>query len=220
MFTQILQRSRMAAIVRLDDLSMAHDLTHALLGAGVRLIEFTLTNPEAPRVVSQLRATISRLDGVESAIGIGSIRTVEQAKLAIDSGSQFLVAPVFSAAVVALCKRHSIAVAPGAFTPTEIATAWDAGADVVKVFPARSLGPNFIRDVLAPMPELQLMPTGGIDLNNVASYFQAGAVGVGIGSQLLPKVALETRDWNEVQRVAAQYVTACAIPSDMSHNPT
>lgn len=200
----------MVAIVRLDDLSIASELTRALLDAGVRLIEFTLTNPDAPRVVARLRSQFVQLDGVDSAIGIGSIRTTEQAKLAIDSGAQFLVAPIFSPSVVALCKQTGVAIAPGAFTPTEIATAWEAGADVVKVFPARGLGPNFIRDVLAPMPELQLMPTGGIDLNNAASYFQAGAIGVGIGNQLLPKHALESHDWSEVSRVAAQYVAACA----------
>jgi 2-dehydro-3-deoxyphosphogluconate aldolase / (4S)-4-hydroxy-2-oxoglutarate aldolase len=144
----------------------------------------------------------------KAVIGIGSIRSLEEAKLAIDSGAQFVVSPITSVPIIDYCKQNKVAVCPGAFTPTEIATSWDAGADIVKVFPVRNLGPNYVRDILAPMPYLKLMPTGGVDLNNIESYFAAGAVAAGIGSQLLDPIAILNKDWNTLEKNAAMYTLA------------
>ena len=201
--------ARMVAILRLDDLSTAGAIANSLFNAGVRALEFTLTNSNTPEVVRELRMENPSIRSGEAALGIGSVRTLEEAKIAIDSGAQFVVSPITSVPIIDYCKQNRIVVCPGAYTPTEIATCWDAGADIVKVFPVRSLGAQYIRDVLAPMPYLKLMPTGGVDLNNVATFFAAGAAAVGIGSQLLDPIAIREQDWNRMTRTASLYVQAC-----------
>lgn len=201
--------ARMVAIIRLHDLTDAAPIVESLLAGGVRAVEFTLTNPDAASVVRALRQSNQAIATGQAILGIGSIRSLEEAKLAIDSGAQFVVTPMTSVPIIDYCKQHKVVICPGAYTPTEIAMCWDAGADIVKVFPARSLGANYIRDVLAPMPYLKLMPTGGVDLNNVGAYFAAGSSAVGIGSQLLDPSALEHKDWNALSHTAGLYVRAC-----------
>ncbi len=213
MVLDLLERHRCVAIVRLDDLTHGVSIVNALLRAGIRLIEFTLTNPDATKVVSDARKIIREFNFGNSAIGIGSVRTLDQAMMAIDAGAQFVVSPITSPAVIAHCQQSKVPVMPGALTPTEIATAWEFGADVVKVFPARGLGPAYIRDVLAPMPYLKLMPTGGIDLGNVRDYFEAGAVGVGIGGQLLDQAAIGRCDWESLECRARPYAIATSRES-------
>ena len=208
-------RARMVAILRLDDLSTAAPIADSLFNAGIHALEFTLTNVSTPSVVKKLRNDCTAISSGSAVIGIGSVRSLEEAKLAIDSGAQFVVSPITSVPIIVYCKQNNIVVCPGAYTPTEIAMSWDAGADIVKVFPARNLGANYIRDVLAPMPYLRLMPTGGIDLSNIASYFAAGAVAVGIGSQLLDPAAVRNQDWGRIQQAAAQYVQACRLASEI-----
>ena len=215
MTTETILKARMVAILRLDDLSTAIPMAEALFNAGIRALEFTLTNSNTPTVVRRMRDESHVILTGNAVIGIGSVRSLEEAKLAIDSGAQFVVSPITSVTIIDYCKQNNIVVCPGAYTPTEIAMSWDAGADIVKVFPARNLGANYIRDVLAPMPYLKLMPTGGIDLNNIASYFAAGAIAVGIGSQLLDLDAVRNQDWGRVQKTAAQYVQACRLASDV-----
>ena len=211
MITQLILQSRLVAILRLDDLSKAATITDTLIGAGVQAIEFTLTNREAPSVIQRVRNDNSAIQNGFAAIGMGSVRTLEETKIAIDCGAQFVVSPIMSVAIIDYCKQNKVVVCPGAYTPTEIAMGWDAGADLIKVFPARSLGPNYIRDVLAPMPYLKLMPTGGVDLKNIPNYFDAGAAAVGIGSQLLDATALEKNDWHAISATASQYVAACKL---------
>ena len=201
--------ARMVAIFRLDDLSDAEPIAEALFQSGVRAVEFTLTNPKASAVVRKLRDNCEAITSKKSVIGIGSVRSLEEAKLAIDSGAQFVVSPITSVQIIDYCKQNKVAVCPGAYTPTEIAMCWDAGADLVKVFPARNLGANYIKDVLAPMPYLKLMPTGGVDLDNIESFFAAGAVAVGIGSQLLDPIAIQNKDWSKLSQTATKYIKAC-----------
>lgn len=214
MTTETIFKARMVAILRLDDLSTAIPIADALFNAGIKALEFTLTNSNTPAVVRRMRDESNAILTGNAVIGIGSVRSLEEAKLAIDSGAQFVVSPITSVPIIDYCKQNNIVVCPGAYTPTEIAMSWDAGADIVKVFPARNLGANYIRDVLAPMPYLKLMPTGGIDLSNIASYFAAGAVSVGIGSQLLDPAAVRNQDWGKIQQAAAQYAQACRLASD------
>ncbi|MEQ1827194.1 MAG: bifunctional 4-hydroxy-2-oxoglutarate aldolase/2-dehydro-3-deoxy-phosphogluconate aldolase [Pirellula sp.] len=202
--------SRLVAIVRLEDLSQADRIAETLLGAGIRALEFTLTNSDSPSAVRRIRESCHEMRSGGSLIGLGSVRSLEEAKIAVDCGAQFVVSPITSIPIIEYCKSQGILVCPGAYTPTEIAAGWDAGADVVKVFPARSLGPNYVRDVLAPMPYLKLMPTGGIDLNNIQAYLGAGAVAVGIGSQLLDPSAIRDQDWGRIKATAERYVQACA----------
>jgi len=200
--------SRLVAILRLDDLTHAIPLVEALLCAGVQAIEFTLTNPDAPGVIAELRRVIPAFDQGLAAIGLGSVRNASEARLAIDSGAQFLVSPIAVEAIVETAKPHKIAVCLGAYSPTEIAMAWQFGADVVKVFPARGLGPGYIRDVLAPMPSLRLMPTGGVDLTNLHQYLDAGAVAVGVGGNFVDIAAIRERRWSDIEHAASEYVQA------------
>jgi 2-dehydro-3-deoxyphosphogluconate aldolase/(4S)-4-hydroxy-2-oxoglutarate aldolase len=130
------------------------------------------------------------------------------AQQAIEAGAQFVVAPNFDPAVVRLCHRHryDVPVIPGALTPTEIVAAWTAGADFVKVFPAGLGGPSYIREVRAPLPQVQLVPTGGVTAENVVEFLKAGAVAVGVGSSLVDKAAVATRDWPTLTNRARRFV--------------
>ena len=204
---QLINEQRLVAILRLEDLSQAVAISTALARGGIVVQEFTLTNPEALQVVRKVKQSLA-VAGVHTAIGIGSVRSVEEAQAALAATADFIVSPTTDPRVIDVCVKADIAVMPGAFTPTEIATAWNAGADVVKVFPARGLGPGYIKDVLAPMPYLKLMPTGGVDLKNLQSYFAAGAVAVGIGGNLIDAAAVASRDWSTITDVARQYAEA------------
>jgi 2-dehydro-3-deoxyphosphogluconate aldolase/(4S)-4-hydroxy-2-oxoglutarate aldolase len=209
MFSEVLADAKLVAIVRLDSLEHADQLVDTLLEAGVRCIEFTLTNRKAPEVVAKLVQHHPSFRTGQAFLGIGSVRTLDEAKLVLDAGSQFVVTPITVPQVIQTCVERKIPIACGAFTPTEIATAWELGANLVKVFPARGLGPNYIRDVLAPMPFLKLMPTGGIDANNAADYLNAGATAVGVGGKICSATLIEERNWDEIRTLASQLVQAC-----------
>ncbi|MCA9194084.1 MAG: bifunctional 4-hydroxy-2-oxoglutarate aldolase/2-dehydro-3-deoxy-phosphogluconate aldolase [Planctomycetales bacterium] len=204
----LVMKLRLIAIIRLADLSAAEALSGSLLRGGIGLQEFTLTNADALKTVSHLRQSVAAFDGIQAALGIGSIRSLEQAKAAHQCGAQYLVTPTVNVDVIRYCVEQDLAIVCGAFTPTEVLTAWDTGATAVKVFPARQLGPNYIRDVLAPLPEIRLIPTGGIDLRNMQQYLDAGAVGVGIGGNLVNPKLIENADWERVVAVANDYSKA------------
>lgn len=212
--------SRLVAILRLDDLTHSIKLVESLLGAGVRAVEFTLTNPDAPAVITELRRVIPAFSDGTAAIGLGSIRNAVEARMAVDAGAQFLVSPIALESIVDEGKKHDVAVCLGAYSPTEIAMGWDFGADIIKVFPARSLGQNYVRDVLAPMPYLRLMPTGGVDLANMADYFNAGAVAVGVGGKFVDPGWIRNEQWDEVTRAAAAYVLAASPNANAHANST
>jgi 2-dehydro-3-deoxyphosphogluconate aldolase / (4S)-4-hydroxy-2-oxoglutarate aldolase len=208
---EIISATRLVAIIRLDNLSQAVQLSKALLAGGVVAQEFTLSNPKALDALAEVKAALAEFSSGQAVIGLGSVRNIDEAHAAIKAGAQFVVTPITKPDVIEICKSADIPIMPGAFTPTEIATAYEAGADVVKVFPARALGPNFIKDVLAPMPYLKLMPTGGVDLENMSSFFKVGAVAVGVGGNLLDKKAIEAGDWNKVAAIAADYAKAARV---------
>jgi 2-dehydro-3-deoxyphosphogluconate aldolase / (4S)-4-hydroxy-2-oxoglutarate aldolase len=196
---------RLVAIIRLDDLSQAAQISAALMNGGVLLQEFTLTNPDALKAIEEVRNCIPAFNSSAAAIGLGSVRTVREAEQAIEAGAQFIVTPILLPKVIQCCRHANIPIMPGAYTPTEIATAWEAGASMVKVFPARNLGPSYIKDVLAPLPYLRLMPTGGVDLNNMQSYFDAGAKAVGVGGNIIDVKAVAHGDWARLSEVAQAY---------------
>lgn len=208
---EIVTQCRLVAIVRLDDLSCATELTRAMLEGGVRAIEFTLTNAETPAVVAKLLGQFAEFSNGQATIGIGSVRTLDEAKLATDNGAQFLVSPITVPAIIEFAVRTGTASMPGAYTPTEIYAAYQHGADVVKVFPAKALGPGYFKDVLAPMPFLKMMPTGGVDLQNMSSYFSAGAVAVGIGSQLISSKSVAGRDWATIREAARLHAESAKV---------
>jgi 2-dehydro-3-deoxyphosphogluconate aldolase/(4S)-4-hydroxy-2-oxoglutarate aldolase len=143
-------------------------------------------------------------------LGAGTILDPETARLAILAGAQFVVGPVFRPEVVAMCHRYDVAAMPGCFTPTEILAAWEAGADVVKVFPATALGPAFFKDLRGPLPQVKLMPTGGVSLDNAGDWIAAGAVAVGVGTALLDAKAIAASDFGVITANAKKIVANVA----------
>ena len=199
---EIIEKSKLVAIVRLDDLSIAQALSAALTDGGIRAIEFTLTNPDAVAAIAEIR---QRVDG-SVAIGAGSVISAEQVWAVANAGAQFVVSPVWKREVNSACLEAGLPFMPGAFTPTEILRAWEWGASVVKVFPANHLGATYIKDVLAPLPHLRLMPTGGVNIDNMRAQLENGAFALGVGSSLINNEAVADRDWGRLRDNARRYV--------------
>ncbi len=190
------------AIVRAPSGEMLADLGEALLAGGIACMEVTFTVPEAHRVLEHLRHRLAdRL-----VLGAGTILDTETARIALLSGAEFLVTPTLNVEVIRLCRRYSKPVFPGAMTPTEILAAWEAGADVVKVFPSEVLGPAYLRAIHGPLPQVRLMPTGGVNLQTAADFLRAGACALGLGTALVERQALQQRDWARIESLARQYV--------------
>ena len=199
---EILERHKIVAIVRLDDLSTARQITEALVEGGIRAIEFTLTNPDAVSTIAAMRQSVD----ATVAIGAGSVIKPDQVRAVADAGAQFVVSPVSKRDVIAACLERELPAMPGAFTPTEIQQAWEWGASVVKVFPANHLGKSYIKDVKAPLPHLRLMPTGGVNADNLREFLDQGAFAVGVGSSLINNDAVADRDWKRLRENAQGYV--------------
>jgi len=175
------------AVVRLKDAARVRAAVDALAEGGVRAIEVTMTVPGAVDVLRD----ITRALPPHFVVGAGTVLDADTARAVIDAGASFVVGPVFRPDVIHACHERGAAAIPGCFSPTEILAAHDAGADIVKVFPATSLGPQFIKDVRAPLPQVKLMPTGGVSLDNAGDWIRAGAVAVGVGSALLDTKAVD-----------------------------
>jgi 2-dehydro-3-deoxyphosphogluconate aldolase/(4S)-4-hydroxy-2-oxoglutarate aldolase len=203
------------AVVRLPDAAQAHDVSAALVDGGVTAIEITMTVPGAVELI----ATLARTAPPEVLIGAGTVLEAKTAAAVIDAGAAFVVSPVFEPGMVAACRAAGRAVMPGCFTPTEIHAAWAAGADMVKVFPATSLGPTFFADVLAPLPQLRLMPTGGVTRENAGSWIRAGARAIGVGSALVDKAAVREGRWSEITAAAREFVAAVAAARGQAAAP-
>ncbi|MGB4338449.1 MAG: bifunctional 4-hydroxy-2-oxoglutarate aldolase/2-dehydro-3-deoxy-phosphogluconate aldolase [Bacillota bacterium] len=190
------------AVLRTSSADELINICTAMAEGGIMGVEITMTSPGALEAIEEAAA---RLAG-KAIIGAGSVLDPETARACILAGADFIVSPVFNPGMVELCRRYSKIVIPGAFTPTEILNAWQAGADVVKVFPATKLGPSFIKDVLGPMPQVKLTPTGGVDLDNMGEFLKAGAVFVGAGSSLVDKALVRAGSWEELAARAARFV--------------
>jgi 2-dehydro-3-deoxyphosphogluconate aldolase/(4S)-4-hydroxy-2-oxoglutarate aldolase len=203
---QILPPRNPIAIVRLDDLSAALEISRALLEGGITRLEFTLTNTEANKAITEVRHEF----GDRLVVGAGTILDAEQALASIEAGAQFLVTPALLPDVIAVARDRQVPIACGAYTPTEILTAWRLGAHLVKVFPASAGGPGYIKDVRGPLPNIPLVPTGGVNLNTCGAFLAAGAYTVAIGSQLVSKDIVHTKDWASLATLARQYVQACS----------
>ena len=201
------------AVVRLPDVARGEALVRALLDGGVRAIEVTLTTAGALELI----AGLSKLFGDTLLIGAGSVLTVEAAHHAIDAGARYIVSPVVDLEVIAAAHAADVPALPGAFTPTEILRAYRAGADLVKVFPSETLGPSFIKSVLAPMPFLKLMPTGGVTPENVGDWIAAGAVAVGLGSALVDPALVKAGDFATIT-ARARSTTARIATARMTPN--
>ena len=201
--TRILE-SGLVAIIRSNRPQGLVETANALAEGGVTALEVTLTTPGALEVISDLAASCKGA----FAVGAGSVLDRESARAAILAGAEFLVMPNLNIGTIEIAKRYGKVVCPGALTPTEIVNAQQAGADIIKIFPASSLGPEYIKAVRAPLPQIRLMPVGGINLENVSSYFKAGACAVGVGSSLVNGKLIDQGDWSSITKLARQYVQA------------
>jgi 2-dehydro-3-deoxyphosphogluconate aldolase/(4S)-4-hydroxy-2-oxoglutarate aldolase len=197
-------QSRIVAIVRLARGGPLVDVARALAAGGITALEFTLTTPGAVDAIEESRNAL----GDAVTIGAGTVLTAGEAERCIAAGAQFIVSPAFDEDVVDVTKHAGVAALPGALTPTEITAAWRAGADAIKIFPVRSFGPRYISDLLAPLPHLRLVPTGGIDATNAADYLAAGAVAVGVGGNLVDERLVAAGDWESITQRARDLVLA------------
>lgn len=195
------------AVIRTDTAEELVSICQAMADGGIRGVEITMTSPGAIEAIREA----SRVLKGRAIIGAGSVLDPETARAAMLAGADFIVGPVANLDVIGMCKRYGRIVIPGAFSPTEILQAWEAGADVVKVFPATRLGPSFIKDVLGPIPQVKLTPTGGVTLDNLGEFLKAGAAFVGVGTALINKRLVAEGNWAELTRVAEQYVEAARI---------
>jgi 2-dehydro-3-deoxyphosphogluconate aldolase/(4S)-4-hydroxy-2-oxoglutarate aldolase len=196
--------SGVVAVIRTNNAAELINICKAMAAGGVMGVEITMTSPGALEAIKEASAEL----GSKAIIGAGSVLDAETARMCILAGADFVVSPAFDPAVVEMCNRYGKIVIPGAFTPTEILRAWQAGADVVKVFPATSVGPSSLKDMLGPMPQVKLTPTGGINLDNLGDFIKAGAVFVGAGSSLVNKQLVAEGKWDELAERAAKFVAA------------
>jgi 2-dehydro-3-deoxyphosphogluconate aldolase / (4S)-4-hydroxy-2-oxoglutarate aldolase len=199
---QLIEETGIIAIVRFDKPDELVQVARAISDGGVKVIEFTMTTPGALRVLE----TATSEFGGQVLLGAGTVLDPETARAAILAGAEFIVAPTLNYSVIELCHRYSKVCIPGAYTPTEILSAWQSGADFVKVFPAEALGPQFIKAVRAPLPQVKMIPVGGITLETIPAYIQAGVTAVAVGSNLAPKKMVAERRFDEIRELAKQYV--------------
>jgi 2-dehydro-3-deoxyphosphogluconate aldolase/(4S)-4-hydroxy-2-oxoglutarate aldolase len=190
------------AVVRSPDSDQLVETTRALVDGGVSVVEITMSVPNALEVLKQVRQAL----GDRVLLGAGTVLDAETARAVLVAGAEFIVAPTLNLDVIRLCRRYDKLVMPGAFTPTEILAAWEAGADIVKVFPADVVGPAFFKAMRGPLPQIRLMPTGGVDLTTAADFLKAGACCLGIGGQLVEPKAVADRNFDRIRGLAKQYV--------------
>jgi 2-dehydro-3-deoxyphosphogluconate aldolase/(4S)-4-hydroxy-2-oxoglutarate aldolase len=196
--------SGVVAVIRAPSVDVLVPLTEALIAGGVLSIEVTMSTPKAIRGIEMLADKF----GDKAIVGVGTIIDAGNASDAIRAGAQFVVSPFTDKAVIETVIRHGKVMIPGAFTPTEIMNAWTLGGDVIKVFPSTALGPQYFKDLLAPLPQLKLTPTGGVDLKNVGQWIKAGAACVGVGSALVTKDAMANKDWSGITAASKAFVDA------------
>jgi 2-dehydro-3-deoxyphosphogluconate aldolase/(4S)-4-hydroxy-2-oxoglutarate aldolase len=190
------------AVIRLRDAGKLRAVVDALADGGARVLEVTMTVPGAVDLIRQLAPALP--DGF--LLGAGTVTDPPTARAVIEAGAAFVVGPVFRPDVIAACHERDVPAIPGCFSPTEILDAHDAGADIVKVFPATMLGPHFLKDIRAPLPHLKLMPTGGVTLENAGDWIRAGAVAVGVGSALVDASAIESGRFNVITANARRLI--------------
>jgi len=199
-------QTKVVAVIRMADSGKLLKVVEAVQAGGVKAIEITMTVPDAIEVIRAMART--KPAGV--VIGAGSVLDPETARAAILAGAEFVVSPVTNFDTIRLCIRYGIPVMPGALTPTEIVAAWQAGADIVKIFPATSVGPKYFKDIHGPLPQIRLMPTGGVSLENSADFIKNGACCVGIGTALLDTKAIAAGDWNALTENARKLIASVA----------
>lgn len=194
------------AIVRLGDYSAAVEVANALIQGGVSVVEFTYTNPRAGHAIEAVKQAL----GNDVLAGAGTVLDAETARGAILHGADFVVTPTVRVETVRTCQRYNIPTVIGALTPTEILTAWEHGATFVKVFPASSVGPGYLKDVAGPLPQIPLIPTGGVNVDNAGAFIAVGARAVAVGGNLVDRDTVERARWAELTVRAGAFITAVA----------
>jgi 2-dehydro-3-deoxyphosphogluconate aldolase/(4S)-4-hydroxy-2-oxoglutarate aldolase len=201
---QDVEASGVVAVIRLKEPEKLRAVVDALIEGGVTALEVTMTVPGAVGLIEQL----ARVLPAGFRLGAGTVLDPETARHVILAGASFIVAPTLNLQTIELCHRYDVAAMPGCFTPTEILTAWQAGADVVKVFPATALGPGYFKDVKAPLPQVRMMPTGGVTLANAGEWIRAGATAIGVGTALLETKAIAEGNYGKIAENARILVDA------------
>ncbi|MBD8036595.1 bifunctional 4-hydroxy-2-oxoglutarate aldolase/2-dehydro-3-deoxy-phosphogluconate aldolase [Solibacillus sp. A46] len=197
-----LKSAKLIPVLRKIPYETSQILIETLILGGVKAIEITMDTKNAPEIIREARQNF----GDRVIVGAGTVLTLEECMLALDAGAQFIVSPSLNLAVVEHSLKNGIAVVPGVFTPTEMQTAYSAGAEMIKLFPASALSPSFIKDVKGPLSHISIMTTGGITINNAKTYLEAGASTVGAGSDLINKEMVKNEKWALLQKETERWV--------------
>jgi 2-dehydro-3-deoxyphosphogluconate aldolase/(4S)-4-hydroxy-2-oxoglutarate aldolase len=200
--TAAIEELGVVAIIRMQDPAAVRGVVDALAEGGVRALEVTMTVPRAIELIGEIAPTLPN----GFLFGAGTVLDGDTVKRAVAAGARFIVSPVFRRDVIEAAHQEGVPVMPGCFTATEILNAWDAGADIVKVFPATSVGPSYVKDIRGPLPQVKLMPTGGVSIDNVGEWLKAGAVAVGVGSALLDGKAIAAKQFGPITENARRMV--------------
>ncbi|PMQ01715.1 MAG: 2-dehydro-3-deoxyphosphogluconate aldolase [Dictyoglomus sp. NZ13-RE01] len=190
------------AVIRVDSSDELLNIAKALKDGGVIGIELTMTTSGALNILPEIKKQM----GKEIVLGVGTVLDPETARMAILAGADFIVSPILKPEIIKICHSYDKVVIPGAYTPTEILRAWEEGADVVKLFPAESLGPSYIKAIHGPMPYIRISPTGGVSLENVGEFIKAGACFVGVGGNLVDKKAVKEQKFEIITQTAKAFV--------------
>jgi 2-dehydro-3-deoxyphosphogluconate aldolase/(4S)-4-hydroxy-2-oxoglutarate aldolase len=192
------------AVIRARSADQVPPACQALLAGGVNALEITMTTPNA---IAAIRDTCSRF-GDRALVGVGTVLDTDTCRAALDAGAQYVVTPILRTELVATAHGADRPIMLGAYSPTEAQLAHEAGADFIKIFPADGLGPNYMKALRAPLPHLRLVPTGGVDVDNVAEFLKAGCAALGVGGNLVSAKILDSSDWPELTRRATAFVQA------------
>ena len=207
---QRIEECGIVAIIRANSSNELFEAAAAIETGGVDVIEITMTTPNALQVISD----VSKRLGNSVLIGVGSVLDAETARAAMLEGAEFVVSPVTKPDIIEICNRYGNVVIPGAFTPTEILNAWETGADYVKVFPSSGTGPSYIKDIKAPLPQIPLIPTGGINAANAHEFISAGATALGVGSALVSNQIIQAGNFNILTEKAKELVDIVRLARD------
>jgi len=198
-----IKSEKVIALIRADSPASLLDCARALSAGGLNCIELTMTTPGALDLCAQVARELPQV-----LLGLGTVLDAETARAGIAAGAKFIVTPAVRPAVIAACREAGVPILSGALTPTEACTAWDAGADVIKIFPAEFFGPAYIKSLKAPFPKMQFLPTGGVTPETVGDFLKAGAFATAAGSALVLPAALKAGDWAAITARARQFVAA------------
>jgi 2-dehydro-3-deoxyphosphogluconate aldolase/(4S)-4-hydroxy-2-oxoglutarate aldolase len=190
------------AVMRASSGELLADVAEALAAGGVEVMEVTFTVPRAHQVLERVAQRL----GSRILLGAGTVLDPETARIALLSGAEFIVSPTVNLSVIKLCRRYDKLVIPGAFTPTEVLTAWEAGADIVKIFPSEVTGPAYLKALGGPLPQVRMMPTGGVNLDSAAAFLRAGAFALGVGGSLVDPPAVASGELAKIETLARQFI--------------